>query len=339
MRDVGLTVDYDGKRNIAYLNGEAIEYPIGAMMCEYARLSPSELKDTIVKCPMFGETADVDKLSKTFMWLLAQLSEKHGSITSTMIVTEFSSVTADLRTCTEEERSSMIHDISNDEKMKNVKDFILKDTGYSDFGYETVGQLLLVSYMVFATIYTSFKHTFNIFSSEAEIEEDQAMAFWSFYGENFDFQRFTFRIINIDNSFRSIYTIQSSMSLALFEIAHTLDSNTSLVKCKNCGNYFVPARRSDTMYCEYPSPQQSGKTCKEIGAQVTRANKEKNDVTTRQYRKVYMRTKMSARRNPNSSEQLNSLERLTSESKVWRRELADGTKTTEEFLQWLESFH
>lgn len=40
MRDVGLTVDYDGKRNIAYLNGEAIEYPIGAMMCEYARLSP-----------------------------------------------------------------------------------------------------------------------------------------------------------------------------------------------------------------------------------------------------------------------------------------------------------
>ena len=128
------------------------------------------------------------------------------------------------------------------------------------------------------------------------------------------------------------------MSLALFEIAHSMDANTIFVKCKNCGNYFVPARRSDAKYCDYPSPQQKTKTCKEIGAQIARANKEKNDAATKQYRKLYMQMKMASRRNPQQAELRERLHRLTSEAKAWRKEMMDGTKDTKEFLAWLESF-
>jgi hypothetical protein len=38
--DIGLRVEYDGKKNVV-LAGEIIkEYPIGGLMCEYARLRP-----------------------------------------------------------------------------------------------------------------------------------------------------------------------------------------------------------------------------------------------------------------------------------------------------------
>lgn len=43
------------------------------------------------------------------------------------------------------------------------------------------------------------------------------------------------------------------------------------------------------------------KTCKDVGAQITRANKEKNDVATKEYRKVYMRYKMMTNRHPEDS--------------------------------------
>src|SRR5699024_11356250 len=67
---------------------------------------------------------------------------------------------------------------------------------------------------------------------------------------------------------------------------------SKFVKCKNCGNYFVPVGRSDSVYCGYPSPQDKTKECREVGANATRAKKMKNDVLTQEYRRLYMRLKM-----------------------------------------------
>lgn len=338
MNDVGLTVDFDGKVNQVFANGEVTSYPIGEMMCEYARLVPSDLKQLLLECPHQSEPMDSDLYADTMMWLYVASCKAFGIIAGHMIATEFSSVVRDLRNCSEDERKEMLQDMNKSEGKSSIKDFILEDTGYTEFGCETVAQLLLSAYMVFASIYASFRHSFNIVVSEAEVEEKHALALWSFYSDNHDFQHFTFRILNVEGEFRSVYTIQSSMSLALFEIAHSMDANTIFVKCKNCGNYFVPARRSDAKYCDYPSPQQKTKTCKEIGAQIARANKEKNDAATKQYRKLYMQMKMASRRNPQQAELRERLHRLTSEAKAWRKEMMDGTKDTKEFLAWLESF-
>ena len=40
-------------------------------------------------------------------------------------------------------------------------------------------------------------------------------------------------------------------------------TNSKIVKCKNCGKYFVPVNRSDEQYCN--RIQANGKTCKEQG--------------------------------------------------------------------------
>ena len=61
------------------------------------------------------------------------------------------------------------------------------------------------------------------------------------------------------------------------------------------------------------------KCCKEIGAQVARAEKEKNDVATKSYRKVYMRYMTHLSRHPNDEEKRNKLKELTSGIKEWRK--------------------
>ena len=56
MRDIGLYVEYDGKKNVVIGNGEVKEDPIGGMACEFSRLHPTDIKDYIMKISLFSET-------------------------------------------------------------------------------------------------------------------------------------------------------------------------------------------------------------------------------------------------------------------------------------------
>ena len=57
-----------------------------------------------------------------------------------------------------------------------------------------------------------------------------------------------------------------------------MKKNNQIIKqCVNCDRYFIPKGRNDTMFCDAPSPQDSEKTCKEIGPLEIRKKKLKND--------------------------------------------------------------
>ena len=47
--DIGLNIEFDGKKNIVMESGIIKEYPIGGLICEYARLRPTELKPIIME--------------------------------------------------------------------------------------------------------------------------------------------------------------------------------------------------------------------------------------------------------------------------------------------------
>lgn len=74
-----------------------------------------------------------------------------------------------------------------------------------------------------------------------------------------------------------------------------------------------------------------------MGAQITRANKEKSDDITREYRKVYVRYKMAISRHPEDAALVGKFERLTKEFKQRRAEVISGESTTEKLLEWLET--
>lgn len=336
--DIGLNVDFDGKKNVV-MEGEIIkEYPIGGMICEYARLRPTEIKPLIMENPYFQDTDLKENGGHALMSLYEGLLDKFGVITAVMVITDISDSMADLNQADEEELKELLATMNEDKDTDQVKSFILKDTEYEMFGITTIGQALLTAYAEYAISYVTFKHSFNMLVSDEKYEETQVMAFWELYDSNMDFQHIGFRIMFYDNAFHSVYTIKSSLSLILFEAAHAMDAETKFVKCKNCGNYFVPVGRSDSVYCGYPAPQDATKECRDIGANATRARKMKNDVLTQEYRRLYMRLKMAIKRHPDNAVLQEQFKELTEGMKVRKKQKENGTISVDGILEWLTSF-
>lgn len=333
--DIGLNVEFDGKKNTVIEGGIVKEYPIGGMICEYARLHPTELKPLIMDNPFFQDTDLKENGGKALMSLYETMLENYGVITAVMVLTDISDIMTDLNLASEEERKNLLDTLNEDNQ---VKDFILENTGFSKFGITTIGQALLASYCGYANSYVAFKYSFNMLVTEDEYDAEQVMKFWDLYSSNVEFQHIGFQIMYFDNAFHSVYTIKSSLSLILFEAAHAFEANIKFVKCKNCGNYFVPVGRSDSKYCGYPSPQDASKNCRDIGANVTQAKKMKNDVVTQEYRRLYMRLKMALKRHPENQELNGRLKELTDGMKEQRRLLKIGEIYPDDVLEWISSF-
>lgn len=336
--DIGLQVDFDGKKNIVMENGIIKEYPIGGIACEYARLHPTEIKQLIMDIPLFGDSDFKGNDADAIIQLFEACKAKFDIVTAVMIITDFSNIMADYNRATEEELKNLLDSLNEDKSVDSIKSFILEDTGYEEFGISTIGQALLSAYAGFAMSYVTFKHSFNMLVSGEEYEENQVMAFWSLYASDIDFQHIDFHILYFNGAFHSIYTIKSSMSLILFEAAHAMDAKTKFVKCKNCGNYFVPVGRSDSVYCRYPSPQDETKECREVGANATRAKKMKNDTLTQEYRRLYMRLKMAIKRHPDDETLQGRFQQLTDGMKDKKKLHKAGDLSVDDILEWIASF-
>lgn len=335
--DIGLNVEFDGKKNIV-MEGDVIkEYPIGGMICEYARLRPTEIKAFIMENPYFEDTDLKENGGRALMSFYEAIKEKLDVVTAIMVLTDFSNLMADFNRASDEELKELL-DSLDDTETHQIKSYILENTGFEEYGISTIGQALLSAYAGFANCYMPFKHTFNMLASGADYEENQVMAFLNLYADNINFQHIDFHIMFFDNAFHSVYTIKSAMSLILFEAAHAMDAKTKFVKCKNCGNYFVPVGRSDSVYCGYPAPQDKTKECRDVGANATRARKMKNDVLTQEYRRLYMRLKMAIKRHPDDVQLQELFSELTNGMKEKRSQLQKNLISTDGILEWLSSF-
>lgn len=341
--DFGLSVTFDGKNYTLMVPDHVKEYPIGGLICEYCRLSPTEIKDVIISLSGLNNEVTPDKVISTHMQFHQKLLETFPPVTATMISLEFLHGLEDWMKAIRENRTDeYINDFFEIKENDKIKEFILDDTPYTKFGCNDIFQIMLSSYYGFAMNYKNVKYMFNqILGKDGDSEQrDKVLDLYSdMYVNLIDMQHIDFRIMcTIENGLESLYTIKSSVSLLLFEMAHCLQEDKQILVCSNCNEAFVPEGRCDTIYCSYPSPQNKNKTCREIGAQVARSNKEKTDIVTREYRKVYMRYKMMTKRHPEDRSKKKLFEELTHGIKEWRKGLSDGTKTTEEFLLWLEQF-
>lgn len=341
--DFGLNVTYDGKNYTLMCPDNVRDYPVGGLICEYCTLHPTKIKDVILQCCGLDEPTNGETLVTTLTDFHEKLFKVFPPVTATMISLEFQSSAEDWmkairENCVEKYTADYFKLNDNDQ----VQAFILKDTGYKSFGCETVLQTMLSAYQSFATTFIHVKYMFyHVVGKNGDSDQREKVlnAYSDFYGDMIDMQHIDFRVLATkEKGLESLYTIKTSLSLLLFEMAHATQNDQQFVVCQNCDAIFVPEGRSDTIYCSYPSPQNEEKTCKEIGAQVARANKEKTDVVTGAYRKAYMRYKMMTKRHPYDRDKRNRFEELTNGMKEWRVKLADGSATTDEFMEWLEQF-
>lgn len=127
------------------------------------------------------------------------------------------------------------------------------------------------------------------------------------------------------------HTIESACFITLLEL---IKNDTPIYVCKNCGKYFIPSSKKNTLYCD--NIYEHNKTCQEIGAMITYNEKLKKDEVNALYRKTLSAKKMLANRNPDIPIYLEKYEKWKEEANEFKKDIRQGLKTQEDFKKWIE---
>jgi len=134
---------------------------------------------------------------------------------------------------------------------------------------------------------------------------------------------------------KSRYIVNSYQDICVMTLYFALQNNLTINKCKNCGNYFIPLSRSDEVYCDNPSPQNSQKTCKQYGKTTGSYEKNQRDPVLKMCRNLYNSKQMLVRRHPDITAYSENFERFKQDSEEWKRKYKSQKCTAEEFAQWI----
>ena len=139
------------------------------------------------------------------------------------------------------------------------------------------------------------------------------------------------------------YEISSLKDLFCVFCKYLRENNSTIKKCKNCGKYFIPANRTDEKYCENISPQNSNKTCKEIGSKLSFAYKRDSEPISREHNKtkVALSMRISRAKKKNDFEEVNKVSKhLEKYLSNYQKKLNNYNKhkiSEEELINWIIS--
>lgn len=225
----------------------------------------------------------------------------------------------------------IINFINNLSNLDYLKDFSIAErffiykranfTNYSDMS------IVLNSYINVAYDIELMKYiNMNLFYNEGNFEKNakEISKHMKTYPKEYDDELFPSICFNC-------HVIETACFISILEL---IKNNTPIYICKNCGNYFIPSSKKNTLYCN--NVFENGKTCQEIGAMITYNEKLKKDEITSLYRKTLSAKKMLANRNSDIPMYLKKYEQWKKEANKFRQDIKLGKKTEEEFKQWIE---
>ena len=105
-------------------------------------------------------------------------------------------------------------------------------------------------------------------------------------------------------------------------------------KCEHCGKYFIPQNRSDEKYCNNLY-KDTGKTCKEIGADRLYSERLKNRPVMQEYRKAYQKKFAEAKRNLDNKSLKQDFENWKTEAKGKVLAYKKGNLDEKEVIKWI----
>lgn len=112
----------------------------------------------------------------------------------------------------------------------------------------------------------------------------------------------------------------------------TLNKYEYIKKCNVCGHYFL-SKKETTLYCNNKYTDEI--TCKEYGIKTSQKRKEKEEPIYGKYRQLYAKKAMAVKRNPDIDYYKANYEKWKKECKQFINDIKDGTKTYDEFDEWL----
>lgn len=123
--------------------------------------------------------------------------------------------------------------------------------------------------------------------------------------------------------------------IAMVSFSELASRGKTIRQCQNCGKYFIPSKRADTLYCDNPSPEASEMTCKEYGTRRLWYERQKKNELATLSRNIASAKGMLAKRNPDRPEYAEYYEYFKEQRRIWIKAVKDGTKTPEEYEKWL----
>jgi len=160
MNDLGLYVDFDGRKNIV-IDGDVTEYAVGEMICELARIAPTDIKKYVTGNSHYFDTDPKATIGDAIIELHDSLRKDYGVVVSCIITTDFSNEISDCFSANKEALQLHIEQMNSDKMGEELRAFIFEDTEFSGFGISTVGHALLTAYYGFAYQFILFMHMFH----------------------------------------------------------------------------------------------------------------------------------------------------------------------------------
>lgn len=105
--------------------------------------------------------------------------------------------------------------------------------------------------------------------------------------------------------------------------------------CKNCSKYFIATNKS-LSYCSNLAPNDTKKTCKEIGRRISFQNSKNNDPVLALYYQVYSRKSMMKSRNPDIEQYANNFNKFKEVGKKKINKYKKGEISSDDFKKWIQ---
>lgn len=335
-----LFLSYDGVEYLA-LHQNHRNYYVGDVLSELGRAVDSidRMIKMIINVKNYYEPATTEGLLEALEQIDSMYCDAFGVASGALLLANYASTLRNLIS------GRIYEDIDKLKGEYSVtlrdKKQILRSMGISETGIKTVGQVLASGFILESGIIKKLNKLISLIwtplTDECDTDiKDSFLAHALF--ENHDLIQSThidYRIMNIEDKLTNVFAFTDAFSLLMFEVANCVNNNVRWKKCKHCGKFFALHGRSDTEYCSFSDGNMDGKTCKEIGAQTTRAEKLKNDVAANEYRKLYLRIKMQVRRHSEDGRLQDLLDTFMAEGKEYRKKLDANEITEDDYLEWL----
>lgn len=134
---------------------------------------------------------------------------------------------------------------------------------------------------------------------------------------------------------QDVYFVNSIPQLLYIMLKEfTVFKTLPIRKCKNCGRFFMAQNRKDELYCNNLF-EDTGKTCKQLGAMSTYIQKLEENPVLALYKNMIKRKHMRVKRNPDNAELAMNFEDWKERSRVQFEKYKNNEITDKEFEKWL----
>ena len=285
----GIEVYYSNKkdvRNTVFLpDGTYAYYGTGGMLFEQISdeaiyLTTEKVLNMIRAYPGYDKPLTREGLDDGFSWLYCAIDDDELPVATAVFRSSF---------------GEAISEVSNADG--------------ADTAYQTIGAFLEACYEEYIRHEQSFAAFFDAIAADASGTADDFQAglaeiFKEALEELYEGYSRKCSVRHKDgNVIVETHGISNTIQLLTFEYCRLKKEGKTVKICANCDRYFIPPNRIDAIYCPAPSLQDPSRSCREVGPQARRKEKQNRDPLEREHHNARSRLNMAAKRARDNGEE------------------------------------